>query len=307
MFIFGAVLLVIGVVVVLGARTRKAPGERSLPQIGGWLATLTGVGLLLGGCMYTQDVGQTVVQRSITGEIVGATVQPGLHLKAPWVQTLPYDVRNNTITYVGAGTDNNSGGSATGPQVTFQDKEGVSANLDIVVRYSIVPTAAESIYARYGTQESFVAQVITNDVRTVSRNVPAGFGTIELLNDRAAAGEKIREALAERWEDDGIIVEAVNLQEIRYPQAVTDRFAEAQNSRIEVDRAQADQDRARVEAETRVIAAQGEADANRILSESLTPEVLQQRYIEALNTSGTVFVVPEGSQPLVNTGTPSVP
>ena len=190
MFIFGAVLLVIGVVVVLGARTRKTPGERSLPQIGGWLATLTGVGLLLGGCMYTQDVGQTVVQRSITGEIVGATVQPGLHLKAPWVQTLPYDVRNNTITYVGAGTDNNSGGSATGPQVTFQDKEGVSANLDIVVRYSIVPSAAESIYARYGTQESFVAQVITNDVRTVSRNVPAGFGTIELLNDRAAAGDQ---------------------------------------------------------------------------------------------------------------------
>ena len=66
-------------------------------------------------------------------------------------------------------------------------------------------------------------------------------------------------------------------------------------------KAEAEQRQALVEAETKRIEAQGIADANAILAQSLTPEVLQQRYIEALGKSGnTVYVVPEGSQPLVS-------
>ena len=49
---------------------------------------------------------------------------------------------------------------------------------------------------------------------------------------------------------------------------------------------------------------QREADANKVLTESLTPEVLQQRYIDTLaeiGKSGNLVVVPEGSQPIVGT------
>ena len=41
-----------------------------------------------------------------------------------------------------------------------------------------------------------------------------------------------------------------------------------------------------------------------MLTESLTPEVLQQQYYDALNTAaknGGLIVVPEGSQPIVGT------
>lgn len=57
-------------------------------------------------------------------------------------------------------------------------------------------------------------------------------------------------------------------------------------------------------AETQKIQAQGEADANHILSESLTDQVIQQNYIEALKEigqNGNLVVVPEGSTPLVTT------
>lgn len=292
------------------SRRPKPPTDPAVPSGAGLAAlgvaaavlNVAGVLLVVGSCFYTQDVGQAVVQRSVTGEIVGSTTAAGLHPKAPWVSTLRYDVRNNTVTYVGTGAEgDHSGGSSTGPQITFQDKEGVTANLDIVVRYSLVPSSVERIYAQYSSQENFVSRVIANDVRQIARDVPAHYGTIALLNDRAKAAEEISRGLETKWEDAGIIVEEINLQEIRYPESVTARFAEAQNSRIEIERAQADKQRAVVEAETKVIAAQGEADANRVLSESLTPQVLQQRYIEALNKSSTVYVVPEGSQPLVQT------
>ena len=44
---------------------------------------------------------------------------------------------------------------------------------------------------------------------------------------------------------------------------------------------------------------QGIANSNRILAESLTQEVLIQHYIDAIDNSDTVYVVPEGSNPLV--------
>ena len=64
-----------------------------------------------------------------------------------------------------------------------------------------------------------------------------------------------------------------------------------------------EQETAKVEAETKKVVAQGEADANAILTQSLTPEVIQQRYIDALKEigqSGNLVVVPEGSTPVVS-------
>jgi regulator of protease activity HflC (stomatin/prohibitin superfamily) len=248
---------------------------------------------------YTQDVGEAVVLRSFTGELAGQSTDPGLHFKAPWVETIVYDTRNNTISYIGTGETNHSGGSAEGPQITFQDREGVTGNLDIVVRYSIVPDAVSELYSQFRTQEDFVNRVLTNDVRSLSRDVPAGYGTLEVFTERPAIASAIREALSNRWRQQGVSVEEVSLQEVRYSDEVKTRFDEAQAARIAVDKARADQESARVAAETRIITARGEADANRILSESLTDQVLRQRYIEAIGRGGTVYVVPDGSSPLV--------
>ncbi|WP_214405974.1 prohibitin family protein [Pseudonocardia lacus] len=248
---------------------------------------------------YTQDVGEAVVLRSVTGELAGQTTEAGLHFKAPWVETITYDTRNNTISYIGTGESNHSGGSAQGPQITFQDREGVTGNLDIVVRYSIVPDAVSDLYSEFRTQEDFVDRVLANDVRSLSRDVPAGYGTLEVFTQRPAIATAIREALGDRWRQQGVTVEEISLQEIRYSDDVKTRFDEAQAARIAVEKARAEQESARVAAETRIITAGGEADANRILSESLTEQVLRQRYIEALGKGGTIYVVPGGSDPLV--------
>lgn len=249
---------------------------------------------------YTQDPGEAVVQKSVTGELVGQTTNPGMHLKAPWVKTVSFDIRNNVISYVGDGSKgDHSGGSSTGAQITFQDREGVTGNLDIVVRYSINPDAVTDIYAGYQTQGNFVNRVITNDIRSVVRNIPSKYTTIEVYNGREAIGSEILAGLEARWANDGIVVEEVSLQEIRYSDDVKARFDEAQAARIAVTKATAEQETARVNAETEVIKQQGVADANAILTESLTPAVLQQRYIDALK-AGTVFVVPSDSSPLIN-------
>jgi regulator of protease activity HflC (stomatin/prohibitin superfamily) len=279
----------------IAGRRRREPGYL-LTAVGSGVAA---VAIAAFTSTYTQDVGEAVVLRSITGELAGQSTSPGLHVKAPWVETISYDTRNNTIAYIGDGESDHSGGSAKGPQITFQDREGVTGHLDIVVRYSIVPDAVTELYSQFRTQEDFVDRVLANDVRSLSRDVPAAYGTLEVFTQRPAIAAAIREALGGRWQRQGVTVEEVSLQEIRYSDDVKTRFDEAQAARIAVDKARAEQESARVAAETRSIAAAGEADANRILSQSLTDQVLRQRYIEALGQAGTIYVVPEGSSPLV--------
>ena len=49
------------------------------------------------------------------------------------------------------------------------------------------------------------------------------------------------------------------------------------------------------------IKAQGEADANAVLNESLTDNVLKQHYIDALSNADQLVVVPDGADTLVQT------
>ena len=254
---------------------------------------------------YTQDAGEVVVIRSFTGNISGSTAETGIHFKAPWTTCIRYDIRNNVISFVADGAEDYTGGSATGKQVTVNDKSGVSANIDIQVNYSLDPTKAEDIYRDYGTQENFVRAIAAVDVRSVPREISGQFDTITLLTDRSQFTNAVEAELTSRWEEYGLVIEQVSVQEIRYPESVTSKYAEAQQALIAKEKALNEQETAKVEAETKKIEAQGEADANAILTQSLTPEVLQQRYIDALNEigkSGNLIITDGSTDALLNVG-----
>lgn len=301
MFLF--ILLVIAVlftVVSLFIAIVAKEGDVKVPAfIAGALGLVASLVLGFFSMIYSQDPGEAVVQRSVSGQVVGTTTEEGFHVKAPWVSTITYDVRNLLVEYVGDGGANYSGGVAKGPQVTMQVSNGTTASVDLAVRYSISPDAAEEIYKRFGSQESFTTQVIENDIRSVSRNAPVTRDALGFIQEREIVADEIQQNLTSEWERYGIVVEAVNLQEIRLPEGVQTSFNDAQEATNREAAAIANQEVARADAETRRISAQGEADANTILSESLSSEVLQQKYIDALHASGQVYVVPEGSQPIV--------
>lgn len=252
------------------------------------------------GAIYKQDVGESVMKRSVSGNISGVSTEAGWHTKKPWEEKIVFDTRNNVVSFINSKSE--SGKNATGTYITIQDRDGAKANIDIVVRYSLDPSKIETIYKDFKTQENFTQRVLVQAVRSTVREVPTSYGTMEVLNKRAEIGTKIAEDLAVQLEKHGVILEDVDLQEIAYSKEVQERLDEAQTSRIAVDKAKADLERAKVEAETAKTTAQGVADANKILESSLSDDVLQQKYIDALSKANTIYVVPEGSTPLISTG-----
>lgn len=306
--IFAIIFILLGLLVILAILFIKdEDGDRAFDDINVMygVAPLL-VGIVIAGfcCIYSQDIGEAVVIRNFGGSIAGHTEEAGFHFKAPWQDALTWDIRNRQINFFKDSEYKYDGGSYEGAEVSINDASGTKANVDIQVIYSIDADCVEDLYAEYGTQEAFVTNYVSNDLRATAREVAGQFDTITLLTDRAQYTNAVSEALAEQWKGNGVIVEQVQVQDIRYADSVTDAYADAQTAEVAKQKAQNAQETAKVEAETQKIEAQGEAEANQILTQSLTPEVLQQQYIEALKSAaknGGLIVVPEGSQPIVGT------
>lgn len=270
--------------------------------IGGVIAIALG----FTGCrsIYGQDAGEVVVVRNWGGSLSGYTEEAGFHGKLPWQDTVSYDVRNNLVNLYRDAEYNYDGGAAEGACVTVNDKGGASADVDLQVVYSLDGDSALRLYEDYGTQEKFTRDVVLNDVRAVAREVAGQFDTITMLTNRGEFTRGVRDALTKKWSEMGLNVEQVSVQDVRYPDSITSKYAEAQAAEVAKAQALNEQETAKVQAETRRIEAEGEANANRTLAESLTAEVIQQHYIDALTEigrAGNLVVVPEGSQPMVGT------
>lgn len=314
-FIIVAILAILIFIAALSFRRKWRVSEdddtRLASVVLGWVGVVvTAVAIfpfLFFSVYYGQDVGEAKVLKDWTGNLAGQDLTEGAGFKAPWVDTVDFDIRNQIAAYVGNGQDDYNGSRPNGPQITIQDKEGVSSDMDLVVIYSVRADSVLDIYSDYQNQENFRTRLIEQDIRSIARNVPAQYDTLALLNKRQEVGAKILEALETRWEKQGVLVESVSVQEIRPPQEVKDRFASAQNARIQVETAKAEADAAREKAQgekdAAITRAQGESESNNIIAKSLNETILQQRYLDTLSklaAEGNLVVVPEGFNGLVS-------
>ena len=296
MFVFALILLVVGVAALVFAAFKKfaatdAYGHATsdinktptrIIQLTAVIFIVLGIVILLFASFFKLEPGQAAVLKDKFGNIVGSEQVNGTHFKAPWVDVVTFDVRNQRVVYSGKGGDDNTGGTSDGAQITVQDGDGVTANIDIAIRYSLKPDAVVDIYTQYLNEDNLRTRLIFNDIRSVVRSVPGKYDTIDLLTQRDEVQQSILDALEDRWADDGIIVDDVALQEIRYGKAVTGAFAAAQEAQIAVSKEQANLEATQVSAQQKVVQAQAEADANALLNASLTPAILQQRYLDTL-------------------------
>ncbi len=300
LLVLGLLLLAVAVAgLVVG---RRRPKSRAIGLITAVAGGVLGVVAILSQTFYTQDSGEASVLVDVSGVIAGQETSPGFHGKAPWQDVKTFNIRNQTVSFVGKGDTDYSGGSAAGPQVTAQDADGVSNDIDVNIVYSIAPEKVTDIYRQYRDEQNFVQQFVVQQVRSQTRNVPNQFSTLDLLTKRTEVSSALRTALESAWEGTGVQVDQVNLQEIRPPQAVRDSYSAAQQAQVQVAAEQSKLDAAKISAQQQVVQAEAQAKANEVLAKSLSEPVLQSRYIDALKSigdKGNLVVVPQGSTPLV--------
>lgn len=297
LFVLSIILLICALVTLILMITKK--------KSSGFLAVgvmlVAALLLFVPSVLFAQGVGEVNVIRNLGGSVAGISADAGFHFKAPWQKTITYDVRNNVLSFMGdSEADQFEGGSANGSAITLNDSSGTSCVADVQVNYSLDPQAAQDLYENYGTQENFVKSVCAVDIRAIPREVSGQFDTISILTARGDFTKAVQEALTEKWKAYGLNVEQVSIQNVVYPDSIKTKYAEATAAEIGKTTAENQLEIAKVNSQQKVVEATGEADANRVLAESLSNEVLTSKYIDMLSKADSLTIVPDGSSPLIN-------
>ena len=193
-------------------------------------------------------------------------MQPGFHVKAPWNDLYVYDVSENQAEET----------------MDVLDKNGLSISVDISVRFHPRYDKIGDIHETFTT--AYINRLIIPEVRSTVRQVMGRYAAEEIYSTKRSEveGAIIKETAEVLGNDNNNIeMKALLIRSINLPARIKDAIESKLQQEQEALAYQFRLDREKSEAERRVIAAQGEADANRIVNSSLTPNLLRMRGIEA--------------------------
>lgn len=177
----------------------------------------------------------------------------------------------------------------------IQDKKGTIFKTDPTIEYYIKRDDAKIVFLRYRkTTEELEQSVILTEVKNAYKDVAGLYETDSLINNRPAFEKEVENLLKERLSKRGFTFS--NIQSSVKPNDVLQAAIDAKNTAVQnALKVENEKKAAIAEAEKVVAAAKGKADANRILQQSITPELIQLKAVEKwdgklpLSTSGNTL------------------
>jgi regulator of protease activity HflC (stomatin/prohibitin superfamily) len=175
---------------------------------------------------------------------------------------------------------------------------------DVVLNWHLVPDEVNLAFQQLGDELAVVDRAIDPAVEEVLKAVMAKYTAEEIITRREEVKGAVDQLLSNRLRGYHIFVDDISLVHVNF----SDRFSEAveakQIAEQEAKRAEFLTLKAAREAEARVNWARGEAEAQRLLKEHLTPELIQRQAIERWNGQLPTIIGSEGLK-LFNLESPS--
>ncbi|KTG08182.1 membrane protease subunit, stomatin/prohibitin [Haloprofundus marisrubri] len=225
------------------------------------------------------------------GATTGTVFEPGLHFVNPVSQsTTSLSVRPQSYTM---SAQQGEGQEATRDDaITVLTEDGLRVDIDVTVRYRVDSAKAVTFYKNYRNLDTAEERLIRPSIRSALRTEAGRLPVTDVYTGagQATLKQAAEETLAEEFAPDGLILEAVQVRNVELPaeyaraveqKEITEQRRQQKQSELEVEKLEAD--RKRIEAE-------GEAEANRVVSQSLNDRILTQQYIERLDETDTVYI-----------------
>lgn len=175
-------------------------------------------------------------------------------------------------------------------QIQRSDVDGNAASRDmqevqttVAINWQINSTEVIRIVNEFGDEEQLLNRVIVPAVNEVLKQATARKPVEEVLIKRQELKQEIDHELASRLKKYGVEVKDVNIVNIHFSAEFTKSIEQKQIAEQEAKRAEYIAQKAEKEADATVNKARGDAEAQKLLKATITPEVLKLRAIEKWN------------------------
>ena len=263
-----------------------------------WGALAVGTVLFIGSMFVIVPVGHVGV-KELFGKVDEDALMAGPHLINPLKSVRNIDVRtrNYTMSLV-----SEEGGRKGDDSISVITLDQLQVRLDVTILYALEPARCPEIYRTIGLDVD--EKIVRSGIRTALRDSAAAYSASDLYTTkRAAFVDQVDKTLRDSLDDRGIRLEQVLLRNVTLP----DQITKAINDKLAAD--QEAQKMASVllkekqEAERKRIEAEGQARSQQIVSQSLTPQILEYQRIQALReigAKGNLIITPAGgAAPLI--------
>jgi prohibitin 1 len=185
--------------------------------------------------------------------------------------------------------------------LSLPSKEGLSINSQISILYKLnqdqVPEIIRNIGLSYET-------IISNVFRSASADVCSQYFAKDLHSGLRSEIEKaIKSKMMETLNLQGIQIDAVLMKSIQLPAGLASSIEQKLQAEQDVMRMEFTLKQAKLEADRKIIEAKGTSDAQKIISEGLTSEIIKIRSIEAFmelsKSPNTKIIITDGKTPFL--------
>ena len=256
-----------------------------------FVAFLVAVGAVI--CTERVHTGYVGVVYSAKG-VEQQTISQGWHFMSPLKHVSEFPITQQRVVFSNAPSD--YGAKEHADWHIDAPANGGTIAINLTVNYNFLPEHVVELYTKFGGMdgESLMESKIQNDIIAYVKEVTPQFSVMQIYSDdRAGVNTAITDYLNEKLTAEyginvssALIVDAqpddTLMQKIRAKeQAKQDAEIAELNKQTALAQAETDKVKAQTEADVKMIEAQAEADANKVLSESITPELIQMKEAEA--------------------------
>lgn len=171
---------------------------------------------------------------------------------------------------------------------------------ELAVNWHIDPTKVNKIYQSVGDEENIVNGIITPAVSEVLKAATAKKTAEEIITKRTALKEEIDKSLETRLATYGILIDDVSLVDFSFSPEFSKAIEAKQIAEQEARQASFIAQKASQEAQADINRAKGQAEAQRLQRQTLTPELLQKQAIEKWDGRFPMVMGENGALPFIN-------
>lgn len=272
-------------------------------MVGAVVSAVAIIGIIVGLFVCTEKIpaGYVGVVYNMNGGVEDEVLTQGFRVVAPTKKVTLYSIALEQ-SYM---TDGDQGDSPDDESFEIPTKEGASLDVDVAFSYSFELTEVPKTFTRFRGQsgKEILKSFIKPKMQAWIKEITPDFAMIDIVSkQRGMVNATLTEKLKERFAKYGIVIDNVALADVR-PDEETDKAIKekikaqealetakvtAEKDKVEANRdkevAEINAEKAKIEAQgkadARKIEAEGEAAANKMISDSLSDKLIENKKID---------------------------